>query len=97
MKVMINERERVLEGVDPDMPLLWAIRDMVGLTGTKFGSGQALRGSCTVHVDGKPVRSCSFEGGAMPCIRHVPVSVDTGKGLPGTSRMRGSYMITTRR
>src|SRR5882762_6896761 len=60
MKLMINGQERVLEGVDPDMPLLWAIRDMVGLTGTKFGCGQALCGACTVHVDGKPVRSCSF-------------------------------------
>jgi isoquinoline 1-oxidoreductase alpha subunit len=64
MKLMINGQERVLEGVDPDMPLLWAIRDMVGLTGTKFGCGQALFGACTVHVDGQPVRSCSFPVGA---------------------------------
>ena len=44
--------------VGDDMPLLWAIRDIVGLTGTKFGCGQALCGACTVHLDGAPVRSC---------------------------------------
>ena len=44
--------------VDGDTPLLWAIRDVVGLTGTKFGCGQALCGACTVHLDGVPTRSC---------------------------------------
>ena len=46
--------------VEPDMPLLWAIRDFVGLTGTKFGCGMSLCGACTVHLDGVPVRSCSM-------------------------------------
>jgi isoquinoline 1-oxidoreductase alpha subunit len=45
---------------DPQTPLLWAIRDHAGLTGTKFGCGAALCGACTVHVDGKAVRSCSM-------------------------------------
>ena len=44
--------------VDGDTPLLWAIRDVIGLTGTKFGCGQALCGACTVHLDGVPTRSC---------------------------------------
>ena len=44
---------------DPDTPLLWVIRDEIGLTGTKFGCGMALCGACTVHLDGQPVRSCS--------------------------------------
>jgi len=43
---------------DPDMPLLWALRDLLGLTGTKYGCGQALCGACTVHLDGMAVRSC---------------------------------------
>ena len=46
--------------VDPDVPLLWVIRDSVGLTGTKYGCGKALCGACTVHVDGRAVRSCSI-------------------------------------
>jgi len=44
--------------VSPDTPLLWAIRDNIGLTGTKFGCGMALCGACTVHLDGQPTRSC---------------------------------------
>ncbi|MER8549428.1 MULTISPECIES: (2Fe-2S)-binding protein [unclassified Mesorhizobium] len=48
---------------EPDMPLLWALRDHLGLTGTKFGCGIAACGACTVHVDGQPVRSCSFSLG----------------------------------
>ncbi|WP_426165893.1 (2Fe-2S)-binding protein [Sandarakinorhabdus sp. DWP1-3-1] len=43
---------------DPEMPLLWALRDLLGMTGTKFGCGAAYCGACTVHVDGQPVRSC---------------------------------------
>ena len=44
--------------VEPDMPLLWVLRDVLGLTGTKFGCGMALCGACTVHLGGQPVRSC---------------------------------------
>ena len=44
--------------ISPDMPLLWALRDTLNLTGTKFGCGMALCGACTVHLDGQPIRSC---------------------------------------
>ena len=50
--------------VDDNTPLLWAIREQVGLTGTKYGCGIAQCGACTVHIDGAPVRSCSFPVGA---------------------------------
>ena len=50
---------------EPDMPLLWALRDLAGLTGTKFGCGKALCGACTVHLDGQPTRSCSIPIGAV--------------------------------
>ena len=53
----VNDKE-VSVDVDPDMPLLWVLRDMLGLTGTKYGCGAALCGACTVHVAGEPVRSC---------------------------------------
>jgi isoquinoline 1-oxidoreductase subunit alpha len=53
----INDQTHELD-VPDDMPLLWALRDVVGLTGTKFGCGVALCGACTVHVDGRPIRSC---------------------------------------
>jgi len=56
--------------VDDNTPLLWAIREQVGLTGTKYGCGVAQCGACTVHIDGAPVRSCSF-----------PVSAAAGKKI----------------
>ena len=53
----LNGRNTTLDAED-DMPLLWALRDTAGLTGTKYGCGMALCGACTVHLDGAPVRSC---------------------------------------
>ena len=65
----INGVRRRLD-VEPDTPLLWALRDTLQLTGTKYGCGQALCGACTVHVDGTPVRACS-----------VPVSSVVGRRI----------------
>jgi isoquinoline 1-oxidoreductase alpha subunit len=62
--------------VDPAMPLLWAIRDLAGLTGTKFGCGKALCGACTVHLNGGPIRSCS-----VPVSMAVGASITTIEGL----------------
>ena len=58
-KAKINGFEHTVD-VDGDTPLLWVIRDVLGLMGTKFGCGRALCGACTVHVDGNPIRSCAI-------------------------------------
>ena len=59
VKLRINGEEKVFDG-DPSMPLLWYLRDELGLTGTKFGCGVALCGACTVHVEGEAARSCAI-------------------------------------
>jgi len=56
-QLTVNGRPRTVEA-DPDTPLLWILRDTLGLTGTKFGCGQGVCGACTVHLDGKAVKSC---------------------------------------
>jgi isoquinoline 1-oxidoreductase subunit alpha len=60
VEIVVNGASRALPDAlaEPQMPLLWALRDLLGLTGTKFGCGVAACGACTVHVDGKAVRSC---------------------------------------
>ncbi len=60
----VNGQARAVD-VDPEAPLLWVIRDDLGLTGTKYGCGIAQCGACTVHVDGEPMRSCSVPASAM--------------------------------
>jgi isoquinoline 1-oxidoreductase alpha subunit len=60
----INGESRTVDA-PPDMPLLWVLRDLLGLTGTKFGCGIAQCGACTVHLDGKAVRSCLLPVGAI--------------------------------
>jgi isoquinoline 1-oxidoreductase alpha subunit len=57
LNITINGKAQQLD-IDPDMPLLWVLRDVLGLTGTKYGCGQALCGACTIHLDGQAVRAC---------------------------------------
>lgn len=75
IRFQLNGERRELD-VDPEMPLLWALRDVLGLTGTKYGCGQALCGACTVHVDGQVMRSC-----VTPVRRVEGTSVTTIEGL----------------
>ena len=75
LKLKINNQEHAIN-VDPKMPLLWAIRDVVGLTGTKYGCGMAQCGACTVHMDGAPVRSCS-----IPVSAAVKKEITTIEGI----------------
>jgi aerobic-type carbon monoxide dehydrogenase small subunit (CoxS/CutS family) len=72
ISITVNGQPHSLE-VSPDTPLLWVLRDTLGLTGTKFGCGQALCGACTVHIDGQATRSCitrisSIAGGNITTI-----------------------------
>lgn len=69
-RITLNGTSVELSPSDPQMPLLWAIRDLAGLTGTKFGCGIAQCGACTVHLDGVPIRSCS-----------IPVAAADGKSI----------------
>jgi isoquinoline 1-oxidoreductase alpha subunit len=64
VSVRINGEAHTVDA-PPDMPLLWVLRDMLGLTGTKFGCGIAQCGACTVHLDGSPVRSCLLPVGSI--------------------------------
>ena len=80
MQLNINGTIREIDA-EPDMPLLWAIRDLVGLTGTKYGCGMALCGACTVHVDGKPTRSCVLPVSAVGGARITTIEAIGGTPL----------------
>ncbi len=69
LKLSINGKSHTIE-VDENMPILWALREVVGLTGTRYGCGIAQCGACTIHLDGEAVRSCS-----------LPVSAAVGKKI----------------
>jgi len=64
IKIKVNGADHEVD-VDDHMPLLWVLRDVLGMTGTKFGCGMALCGACTVHLDGRPIRSCITPVGSL--------------------------------
>jgi isoquinoline 1-oxidoreductase subunit alpha len=84
LQLLVNgEMRHIDEDVDPKTPLLWVLRDNLGLNGTKYGCGIAQCGACTVHVDGKPMRSCQ-----------IPVSSTAGKKITTIESLAGDGKLT---
>ncbi|AXB48227.1 isoquinoline 1-oxidoreductase [Amycolatopsis albispora] len=84
MTLVVNDRRRRVE-VDPATPLLWVLRETLGLTGTKFGCGEGLCGACTVHLDGEAVNSCTISVGDVGR-RRVSTIEGTGGRVAGAVR-----------
>ena len=82
----LNGKPTTLDGA-PDMPLLWAIRELAGLTGTKFGCGIAACGACTVHFNGAAVRSC-----VLPLAACAGANVTTIEGLAGSHPVQAAWL-----
>ena len=93
----VNGVEHTLD-IEPEMPLLWAIRDELGMTGTKFGCGIASCGACTVHVDGRAVRSCvtpvsAIEGSNITTIEGLAVAAaGTNPAPPNLSAVQQAWI-----
>jgi isoquinoline 1-oxidoreductase alpha subunit len=86
-KFFVNGEQIDFRGA-PDTPLLWALRDQLGLTGTKFGCGMALCGACTVHLDGQPVRSCQTPVSSIEGKRVVTI-----EGIGHTSQAKVAHAV----
>jgi aerobic-type carbon monoxide dehydrogenase small subunit (CoxS/CutS family) len=84
----VNGRAHEVD-VEPDTPLLWVLRDTLGLTGTKYGCGIAQCGACTVHVDGQPVRSCSTP---VSLVGARPVTTIEGLSADGSHPLQKAWM-----
>ena len=78
MRFAVNGTSHDIE-VDPDMPLLWVLRDQLGITGPKYGCGVAMCGACTVHLDGRAVRACQVPAGTLEGARITTIE---GLGTP---------------
>lgn len=87
LRITVNGEERSVDA-DPDMPLLWALRDHLQLTGTKFGCGIAACGACTVHMDGFPVRACSI---AVGDVEGSEITTIEGLGSPAAQAVQSAW------
>ncbi len=86
IKLLVNGLERTVDA-DPSMPLLWALRDLLGLRGTKYGCGISSCGACTVHLDGKAVKSC-----VVPLSAAAGSSITTIEGLGGNHPVQRAWI-----
>ncbi|HYC02255.1 MAG TPA: (2Fe-2S)-binding protein [Azospirillaceae bacterium] len=86
VKLTVNGAPHTLDA-DPEMPLLWALRDILNLTGTKYGCGVAQCGACTIHLDGQPVRAC-----ATPLAAAEGAKVTTIEGLGGDHPVQKAWV-----
>ena len=84
----VNGQRREVDA-EPEMPLLWALRDLLGMTGTKYGCGIAQCGACTVHVDGQPVRSCVTPVAAA---QGLPITTIEGLGTAGLHAVQQAWI-----
>jgi isoquinoline 1-oxidoreductase alpha subunit len=90
MKLKLNGREHEV-AAPPDMPLLWVLRDLMGLTGTKYGCGMAQCGACTVHLDGEAVRSCVLP---VSAVGGRAVTTIEGLSTEGTHPVQRAWIET---
>src|SRR6266404_8408818 len=88
LKLTVNGVAREVKS-SPDMPLLWVLRDLVGLTGTKFGGGMALCGACTVHINGEATRSCIT---AISSVAGKKVTTIEGLSADGSHPVQQAWM-----
>ncbi|MBW8311590.1 MAG: (2Fe-2S)-binding protein [Rhizobium sp.] len=87
MKLTVNGVEHDVDAT-PDMPLLWVLRDLIGLTGTKYGCGMAQCGACTVHIDGQPMRSCVLP---VSAVAGRPVTTIEGLSADGSHPVQRAW------
>jgi isoquinoline 1-oxidoreductase subunit alpha len=87
-RVIVNQRVREID-VEPDTPLLWVIRDELGLTGTKFGCGVSACGACTVHVNGRAVRSCTLP---LAAVENCQITTIEGLGAKALGEVQKAWI-----
>jgi isoquinoline 1-oxidoreductase subunit alpha len=90
LQIAVNGIDHSVD-VDPDTPLLWVLRDVLGMTGTKFGCGEALCGACTIHLDGNPMRSCVTPIGSIGAAKITTIEAAATSALG--ARIQKAWLV----